>query len=134
MSVVFRNQVAINYEDTETIKWYRGSIGYVEQHFVKAIDFSFNAGMTDFIQAVDKLSTEFEIVLKNFEFVTKVIDFAAVAHTVDYTQIVNEVENNFNVSLTPFQFTARALDFENEARIIAYSQDANKIDRSRGLA
>lgn len=95
MSVAFRSQTAVAYESTSTIEWYGDiEIGYIQQHFVKAIDFTFNANTIDYTQAANELAKDFEVLLENYNFVVKAINFAFEAKTMDYTQDANKIDRS----------------------------------------
>ena len=86
MSVAFRSQVAVAYESTSTIQWYGDvEIGFIQQNFVNAIDFTFAVNATNFLVTANKLAQEFEAILTEFSIIAKAIDFTEKARAVDYT-------------------------------------------------
>ena len=87
MSVAFRSQVAVAYESTATIEWSGDlEIGFIQQNFVNAIDFTFAVNATNFLVTANKLAKEFEAILTEFSGLkAKAIDFTNEARAIDYT-------------------------------------------------
>ena len=56
MSVAFKSQTYIIYKRTVTIEWYGDTvIGYVQQHYTNAIDFTFEANNVDYTKGGNKI-------------------------------------------------------------------------------
>lgn len=95
MSVAFRSQVAVAYKNTATIEWYGDvEIGFIQQHFIKAIDFTFKANKVDYTAAANLLAQQFEALIENFNFAAKGIAFDFEVKDVDYTQDANKIDKS----------------------------------------
>jgi hypothetical protein len=95
MSVAFRSQTGVAYESTATIEWYGDvEIGYIQQHFVKAIDFTYKANKVDYTQVANQLAQQFEAIIENFNFTTKGINFDFEVKDIDYTQDANKIDKS----------------------------------------
>lgn len=95
MSVAFKSQVGVAYNSTATIEWYGDTvIGYIQKHFVKAIDFSFEANIVDYSQTIRKLSRNFEALLLDYDFAAKAIKFAFEAKDTDFTETTNKIDHS----------------------------------------
>lgn len=95
MAVAFKSQVAVAYNSTATIEWYGDTVvGFIQQNFVKAIDFTFKANKVDYTQVANQLSQQFEVLLENFNFAIKAIDFAFEVKDTDYTQSAAKIDKS----------------------------------------
>ena len=94
MSVAFKSQVGVAYYFSSVFEWYGDHAGYIQQNFIKAIDFSFKVNKVDYSEVIHKLSSQFEVLLEDFNFAVKAIDFAFEARDVDYTQDANKIDHS----------------------------------------